>query len=214
MEEWQEQLREQMEKLHACCHAHPKEAVETALLVVLLLFAGVWFLSSGDEEAMTVAPQDTASAPKPEKASAGTRVAVKGAELAAENGELTNPFSFEHETKQQMAAHPSVKKKTNDAAKTAQANGGALVASSAVAPSSPSGAAGDVPTQEAAEPPLVLKGVGISETDAVAVVIAYGTRSFVRVGDEVAGMTVTAMDRDSVTLAGDGGTTVLWMATP
>ena len=203
-----------MEKLHACCHAHPKEAVETALLVVLLLFAGVWFLSSGDEEAMTVAPQDTASAPKPEKASAGTRVDVKGAELAAKNGELTNPFSFEHETKQQMAAHP-LGKKTKDAANETKANGGnATASSSAAPPASSSSAAGDVPTQEAAEPPLVLKGVGISETDAVAVVIAYGTRSFVRVGDEVAGMTVTAMDRDSVTLAGDGGTTVLWMATP
>ena len=185
---------------------------------MLLLFAAGWYASApGEDEAMTVASQDVASAPKQEKKPAGARVDVKGAALAAEHAELTDPFSFAHETKQQRAAHPLTKKDAKAAKDAAPAQTAKPPASLPPATWSPVAAApagGGADAQAPQEPPLVLKGVGISETDAVAVIIAYGQRRFVGIGDTIAGCTVTAIDRDSVTLTGDGGTTVLTMPSP
>lgn len=212
VEEWREILRARWAQMVAYCHAHPKETAETALLAVLLLFTACWYLS-GDEETVAVQPKET-SAPQKDRKPARARVEVKGAELAAEDGELTNPFSFEHETRKQMAATPPKKQKEKETADEKQTKTAA-----ASVPSAPTNAPVPAPTvgessttpQEPVAPPLVLKGVAISETDAMAVVIEYGTRKFVHIGEAVAGMSVTAIDRDSITLEGDDGTTVLRM---
>lgn len=213
VEEWREILRARWAQMVAYCHAHPKESVETALLAVLLFVAGAWYFS-GKEEAVAVQPKEEMSSPKKETKPAGTRVTVKGAELAAEGGELTNPFSFEHETRKQMAATPPKKQKEKETADEKQTKTVAAAVPSAPANApGPAMAVGESSTtpQEPVAPPLVLKGVAISETDAMAVVIEYGTRKFVHIGEAVAGMSVTAIDRDSITLEGDDGTTVLRM---
>lgn len=206
-----ENWRERWAQVVAYCHVHPKEAAETALLVVLLFVAGAWYFS-GEEETMAVQPKEETSAPKKETKPAGTRVSVKGAELAAEDGELTNPFSFEHETRAQMAATSPKKQKEKETADEKQTKTAtASVPSAPATDPNPAPTVGESSTisQEPAAPPLVLKGVAISETDAMAVVIEYGTRKFIHIGEEVAGMSVTAIDRDSVTLVGDSGTMVL-----
>ena len=203
--------RERWARLREYGHAHPKETVETVLLIVLLFVAGAWYVSA-DDETLAVQPKEAVNAPQKEQAPLGTRVTVKGAELAGESGELTNPFSFEHETRAQMAAYPPQKKKEmsvkDDVAKRGQETTVATPMSSNVPMQTPStGASAGAGQQEPAAPPLVLKGVAISDADAVAVVIEYGARRFVGVGDTVDGMTVTSIDRDSVTL--DGGAMVL-----
>lgn len=212
MEDWREEWRERIARLSECCHAHPKETAETALLVMLLFIAGVWYVSSEDET-IAVQPKEAVSTPQKEQHAPGARVAVKGAELAAEQGELTNPFSFEHETRAQMAAQPPKKMKEKATAKDGGTNSNKPVIPAPTAPSNaptnPAGAGTTGSEQTPAAPPLVLKGVAISETDAVAVVIEYGVRRFVSIGDTVDGQAVTAIDRDSVTLAGDNGETVL-----
>lgn len=213
MEDWREEWRERIARLSECCHAHPKETAETVLLVVLLAVAGAWYVSD-DEETIAVQPKEAVSTPQKEQHAPGARVAVKGAELAAEQGELTNPFSFEHETRAQMAAQPPKKRKDAPAKDDLAKQSRQTAAASPMAPSVPThptgtDASGSTSADAPAAPPLVLKGVAISDTDAVAVVIEYGQRRFVGVGDTVDGQVVTAIDRDSVTLAGDGGTTVL-----
>ncbi|MCI6285042.1 hypothetical protein [Selenomonas sp.] len=213
MEDWREEWRERIARLSECCHAHPKETAETALLVVLLFVAGVWYVSSEDET-IAVQPKEAVSTPQKEQHAPEARVAVKGAELAAEQGELTNPFSFEHETRAQMAAQPPKKRKDASAKDDVAKQGQQTPVVPPMTPSVPTHPTGTDATSSAstdapAAPPLVLKGVAISETDAVAVVIEYGQRRFVGVGDTLGGMVVTAIDRDSVTLAGDEGTTVL-----
>lgn len=214
MEDWQEDLRDRVARISEYCHAHPKETVETVLLAVLLLFAACWY-ASDDEETLAVQPKEAPVEPKKEKNTQGTRVTVKGAELAEENAELTNPFSFEHETRAQMAALPPKSTKDDKQEKEKAEKQNKPGSSS---PPVPAHVPMNAPTaretsntslQEPAAPPLVLKGVAISATDAMAVVIEYGQRRFVHIGDSVAGWTVTAIDRDSVTLDGDDGAVIL-----
>ena len=139
---------------------------------------------------------------------------MKGVDEAEATGELRNPFSMLHETREQMAAAPAPLKEkqpqaagTPDAAKAADSPKNAL-------PKAPSRAS-VVEDASAAEPPapaLVLKGVASGNGQTLAVIRVGGKSHLVAEGETVGGYTVAAIGDDSVTLAGDGGTLVLQLS--
>ena len=210
MEDWQEEFRERVRRLQGYCRSHPKEAAETVLLFVLLAISASWYFS-GDEAEEQIAVKEPPPAQTQKKAP-GAHLAVKGAELAAEDAPITNPFSFEHEERGTMVSRPAKKQDGQEKqAGAAEVEKKPMMPGDSSVHAGPSTAApaADTSAPAPAEPALVLKGVAQSATQTLAVIRADGKSHFVSVGDTVGGFTVTAIDGDSVTLAGEAEMRVL-----
>ena len=89
--------------------------------------------STPNRRALSRGSNDATSAPAESKQNGPSRLEVKGAEEAEAGGELRNPFSMLHETREQMAAAPAPLKEkqpqaagTPDAAKAADSPKNAL----------------------------------------------------------------------------------------
>ena len=211
MEELRRVLEELGQRLRAFCREQPKQAAEVGALALLLCFAAALFLWENVDDERLALKQPPSSAPADAKQNSPSRLEVKGVDEAEATGELRNPFSMLHETREQMAAAPAPLKEkqpqaagTPDAAKAADSPKNAL-------PKAPSRAS-VVEDASAAEPPapaLVLKGVASGNGQTLAVIRADGKSHLVSEGETVGGYTVAAIGDDSVTLAGDGGTLVL-----
>ena len=149
-----------------------------------------------------------------QKPNGPSRIEVKGSEEAEAGGELRNPFSMLHETRAEMAAaSQSAKEATPQASeKDETANAKAAKQSALPAAKTSASAVEDMGAAEPQAPALVLKGVASGNGETVAVIRAEGKSKIVTEGENVGGYTVAAIDGDSVTLMGDGGTMVLQLA--
>ena len=120
MEDWQERMRRWKERAEAYGKAHPKETAETSLLILLLLFAGAWWLPGDETEGALTVTQQEAKPPAKEQRTP-PRIEVKGAAQASEDKPLTNPFSFAHEERSAMQPQPAGKRE-EQTAKSAEAS--------------------------------------------------------------------------------------------
>ena len=215
MEELRRVMEERWQRLRTFCQEQPKQAAEAGALVLLLCFAAALFLwKDADDERLALKQPPPTSVPADATQNSPSRLEVKGADEAEAAGELRNPFSMLHETREQMAAAsaPSKEKQPQAAEKPDAAK--AVDDKKPAAPKAPSRAS-VVEDASAAEPPapaLVLKGVASGNGQTLAVIRAGGKSHLVAEGETVGGYTVAAIGDDSVTLAGDGGTLVLQLS--
>ena len=215
MEELRRVVGERWQMLLAFCRERPRQAAEAGALAVLLCFSAallLWDASSEEQLTLKQPPVETPSTAQ--KPNGPSRIEVKGSEEAEAGGELRNPFSMLHETRAEMAAaSQSAKEATPQASEkdeTANAKAAKQPALPAAKNSAP--AVEDMGTAEPQAPALVLKGVASGNGETVAVIRAEGKSKIVTEGENVGGYTVAAIDGDSVTLMGDGGTLVLQLA--
>ncbi|MDY6269157.1 MAG: hypothetical protein SPL39_09385 [Selenomonadaceae bacterium] len=215
MEELRRVVGERWQMLLAFCRERPRQAAEAGALSVLLCFAAallLWDASSEEQLTLKQPPVETPSTAQ--KPNGPSRIEVKGSEEAEAGGELRNPFSMLHETRAEMAAaSQSAKEATPQASeKDETANAKAAKQSALPAAKTSASAVEDMGAAEPQAPALVLKGVASGNGETVAVIRAEGKSKIVTEGENVGGYTVAAIDGDSVTLMGDGGTLVLQLA--